>query len=59
VQFAKTLLEIRKDLGAETQGLNAEALQQLLFTNADKVSVSPKPITYQAHQPRVSLAANS
>jgi len=47
VQFAKTRLEIRKDLGAETPGLSAETLQQLLFANADKVNISPKPISYQ------------
>jgi len=39
VQFAKTRLEMRKDLGAETPGLSAEALQQPLFASADKASV--------------------
>ena len=39
LQLAKLLWEIRKDLGSETVGLTAEDLQQLLFADAETVSI--------------------
>ena len=35
-QFAKALLEMRKDLGSETWGLTAEELRQLFFASPDQ-----------------------
>ena len=58
-QFAKALIEIRNDLGSGTHDLTAEALQQLFFTNFERVSASTTASTYQDLQPRVSLASNS
>lgn len=58
-QFAKALMEIRKDLGSETQGLTVDELQQLLFANSERVSASAKTNDYQDLQPRVSLESNS
>lgn len=58
-QFAKVLMQIRKDLGSETQDLTAEELQQLLCANSEKVTISAHVSTYQSLQPRVSLASNA
>lgn len=35
-QLAKALLEVRKDLGSDTRGLSAEALQDLLLPDAER-----------------------
>ena len=59
LQFAKALLEIRKDLGSETVGLTPEGLQQLLFADPEKVSASASTNAYQDRQLHVSLTSKS
>jgi len=57
--FAVALMEMRKDLGLETQGLTVEELQQLLLVEPDKAGASANVHAYQDLQPRVSLASNA
>jgi hypothetical protein len=61
-QFAETLLEMRKDLGAETRNLTAGELQQLFFANSGEggpsVSASAGASRYQDIKPRVPLASS-
>lgn len=58
-QFAKVLMEMRKDLGLSSQNLKAEDLLQLLF-NYENASPEPGVARQpQDLQPRVSLAANA
>jgi len=59
LQFAKALLEIRKDLGSETAGLTPEDLQQLLFADSDKVAASANTNAYQDRQLHVALMSKS
>jgi hypothetical protein len=42
-QFSKALLEVRKDLGSDTRGLTAEALQDLLLPEARGSKASDMP----------------
>jgi membrane protein required for beta-lactamase induction len=58
LQFARVLMEVRKDLGLQTQGLLAEDLLRLLFAEADKASAPSKAHSYQDPRPRVSLASS-
>jgi hypothetical protein len=58
-QFARVLLEIRKDLGSGTVGLTAEDLQQLLFDDSDKVSASASASAFQDGQFRLTLTSTS
>ena len=58
-QFAKALLEIRKDLGSKMQSLTAEELEQFIFAEAGKVSASSKASAYRGRQARVYLASKS
>lgn len=64
LQVANVLLEIRQDLGIETQGLTAEELLALLPAAADKVSAPANASAYHTNSyqdptPRVSLASSS
>lgn len=58
-QFAKTIIEIRKDLGSEARELVAEDLTQLLFDNSQKPDTSVRMNAYDNLKPRVSLVSNS
>lgn len=57
-QMAAALLAIRKDLGLESRGLEAQELVQLLLEESDTVNTSSRPGMRQDTQPRVSLAPN-
>ena len=57
-RFADTFLEIRKDLGLESRGLDAKELVQLLLTPSEKAPGSSRTSVHQDTQPRVSLAPN-
>jgi hypothetical protein len=59
LQFATLLMEMRQDLGAETRGLTAEELRQLLFAETDRASTPAPASAYRDMRPRVSLAASS
>lgn len=54
--FARTLLEIRKDLGAETRGLTAEELRRLFFADSEEVRA---PVKASGYQVSLSLAPDS
>lgn len=54
LQFTRTVMEMRQDLGSETLGFSVGELQQLLFPNSDDAIVSTKNAC-QGFQPRVSL----
>lgn len=58
-QFTGTLLEIRKDLGSDTQGLIVEELQQLFFADTNKASALAKVSAHQDLAPHISLAPDS
>lgn len=58
-QLAKVFWEIRKDLGADTIGLTAEDLQQLLFADAEPVSAPAIPSDGQGRRLPVSLRSDS
>ena len=57
LQFAKALLETRKDLGSETVGLKPEDLRQLLFGDSDQGSVAANSNAYQDRQLHAALAS--
>ena len=59
LQFAKAIVEIRKDLGSETVGLTPEDLQQLLFGDSDKGSVPANSNAYQDRQLHALLPSKS
>jgi hypothetical protein len=53
------LMEIRRDLGSDTQSLKAEDLLQLLLIDSEDSDEHPKVQAYQDQRPRVSLASNT
>lgn len=57
-QFANALLAIRKDLGQESRGLEAQELLQLLLSESDNSHGASRPGSQHDTQPRVSLAPN-
>jgi hypothetical protein len=57
-QLAAALLEIRKDLGMDSRGFEANDLLGLLFKESDKPHSAARPGAHQDTQPRVSLAPN-
>jgi hypothetical protein len=58
-QIARVIMEIRQDLGVETQGLALAELLPLLLADADQANTPATAPAYQDLQPRVSLAASS
>jgi len=57
--LTKMLLEMRKDLGAETWGLKPEVLSKLLAGGREQEPESGAREAFQGRAPRVSLAPNS
>ena len=57
-KLADTLLDIRKDLGLESHGLDAKELAQLLLSPSEKTPSASRPGIRQDTQPRVSLIPN-
>ena len=57
LQFAKLLVEMRKDLGSQTVGLTPDDLQQLLFADSDKGGSSANTNAYQDRQLHVALTS--
>jgi len=55
-QFANALLAIRKDLGLESRGLEAQELLQLLLSESDNSRGVSRSGSQHDTQPRVSLA---
>ena len=58
-QFAKVLMEMRKDLGLSTLNLQAEDFLPLLVTHVNVVSDPRKAQQRQDLEPRVSLATSA
>ncbi|HEV2861672.1 MAG TPA: hypothetical protein VGX48_11740 [Pyrinomonadaceae bacterium] len=56
--FAAAVMEMRKDLGSETQGLSAEELSTLLLAAREAADAPVGAAAYQDLRPRVSLAPN-
>lgn len=54
-QFAKALLEVRKDLGSDTRGLATEALQDLLLSDAERPIL---PDVAQGLAPRAGMSSS-
>lgn len=54
-QLAKALLEVRKDLGSDTRGLAAEALQDLLLSDAERPTL---PDVAQGLAPRAGMSSS-
>jgi K+-sensing histidine kinase KdpD len=57
-KLADTILDIRKDMGLESRGLDAKELVQLLLSPSEKMPSASRPGAHQDTQPRVSLAPN-
>jgi hypothetical protein len=58
-RFATAVMEIRKDLGSDTDGLSAEDVEQLFFGGSDRARAPVSADGYRALTPHISATSHS